>query len=51
LTIRRTNGKVKNPLQSGKVVRWTVFDNQAASNWQLAISRTKPLLKPTPIRG
>jgi hypothetical protein len=31
LTQKRTNGKFRNSLQSGKVVPWTVFDNQAAS--------------------
>jgi hypothetical protein len=41
LTQKRINGKVGDSLQSEKVVPWTVFDNQAASNWQLAISRTK----------
>jgi hypothetical protein len=35
LTKKRTNGKVGNSLQSEKVVCGTVFDNQAASNWQL----------------
>ena len=32
------NGKVGNSLQSGKVVWWTIFENQsgANSNWQLA---------------
>jgi len=36
---------VGDSLQSEKVVCWTVFENQAASNWQLAISRKpqKPL--------